>query len=87
LSSAIVMVTCVREGCKWRVQKERMYSRGKSGGRQTRQRAQAAPAAWSKNQEEDRNAGERDRPVWRKYSVQAVLKPLLESTIPFVRGL
>ena len=39
------------------------------------------------NHEEDRNAGERDRPVWRKYGVQAVLKPLLESTIPFVRGL
>jgi hypothetical protein len=39
------------------------------------------------NHEEDRNAGRARQACREKYGVQAVRKPLLESTIPFVTGL
>ena len=39
------------------------------------------------NQEEDRNAGRARQASREKYGMQAVLKPLFESTIPFVTGL
>jgi hypothetical protein len=61
----MVMVTCGREGWKWRIEKERVYSRGKSGGSQTRQRAQVAPAAWSKIKKKIETPEERDRPAGR----------------------